>query len=602
MALIAAIGITTVLAISGTTVAFYASSAVRSTNSSRGGQTAYTLAEAAMNDALSVLSNAPDPRVANLLPGTTVNMEGGTATYSGTINASYVWTLTAVGQVRNANGTKAIKSTLHRSVTVRGINDGADGSSWSRFYQDSTGSCLTIDSMTFVTKVATRGNLCLRNSGAITGASTIVDVGGTVSITGPDTSAGPRVPTAASGTSWTSPTNVYTSNNTYATYSVAAGGTSNALSATGFGFTIPSTAIIRGIEVSIERKAGSANTLKDEDVYIKKASCTDPCGSDRADTGTYYGTSDSSDNHGSSSDLWGTTLTAADINSSSFGVYYRIHNYGGSSVTASIDQITVTVTYSADTNGIGTAGTPIAEAHITGTCTYNAQAAHTPCSCDRPRLRGDDHRSGGREPTAPRRCRRSTSTTGGRTRSRARSTSARTRTPASPRTSSTTTPAPPAAPNGSIMVNGEMAPATSDYTARSGRERAMLRASSRGTTPPTCMDINGTIFIDGNFRFDEDGEIIHYYGRANIMSSQRRRDRRPRLRRRHVRQPDATRRAASSNMASWDESQNMMVLMSADAERVRPGRHDVRRLAAELLQRPPSGRASRGSSTRRPTA
>ena len=33
------------------------------------------------------------------------------------------------------------------------------------------------------------------------------------------------------------------------------------------------------------------------------------------------------------------------------------------------------------------------------------------------------------------------------------------------------------------------------------------------------LDIKGVIFVDGNFRFDEDGEIIHYYGRANIMSS-----------------------------------------------------------------------------------
>ena len=33
------------------------------------------------------------------------------------------------------------------------------------------------------------------------------------------------------------------------------------------------------------------------------------------------------------------------------------------------------------------------------------------------------------------------------------------------------------------------------------------------------MTIYGTIFVDGNFRFDEDGEIVHYFGRANIMSS-----------------------------------------------------------------------------------
>ena len=335
LALIAAIGIMTVLTVSGTALTYYATSGARASAHSRGGTTAYTLAEAGINNALSVLSNAGDPRVSTLLPSRTVTLEGGTATYSGTIDASYVWTITSTGTVRNPAGGTSIKRTLHRKVSVRGINSGADGNSWSRFYQDSTASCLTIDNMTFVTNVATRGDLCLRDSGAIIECERDRRRRWKRLDPGPGCGERPRSPTAATGTSWTTPTNVFTSNNVYATYSVPTAANSNYLDVTGFGFTIPATAIIRGISVSIERKASATNSLKDDDVYIKKASCTDPCGTDHANTSTYYGTSDSTDSYGSSSDLWGKTWTAADVNSSSFGVHYRIHNFAGSAATDS---------------------------------------------------------------------------------------------------------------------------------------------------------------------------------------------------------------------------------------------------------------------------
>jgi Tfp pilus assembly protein PilX len=565
LALIAAIGIMTVLTVSGTALTYYATSGARASAHSRGGQTAYTLAEAGINNALSVLSNAGDPRVSTLLPSRTVTLEGGTATYSGTIDASYVWTITSTGTVRNPAGGTSIKRTLHRKVSVRGINSGADGNSWSRFYQDSTSSCLTIDDMTFVTNVATRGDLCLRNNGAITNANATVDVGGNVSIQGPDAASGPRSPTAATGTSWTSPTNAFSSNNTYATYSVASGGNSNYLDVTGFGFTIPATALIRGISVSIERKSSATNSLRDDDVYIKKSACTDPCGSDRADTSTYYGTSDSSDSHGSSSDLWGKTWTAADINSSSFGVHYRTHNFAGSAATASIDQITITVTYSADTNGIGTSGTPITQANIGGSCSYNAQSAHTPCS-------STDHVYAG------------TITTTAAGSNPALSMPAVDYTywwkNAKPGPNHFCTNANPglatnffdndaastSAPNGSILVNGEMAPANSNYDCQFV-ENGQLVGQLKWNHTTHRLDIKGVIFVDGNFRFDEDGQIIHYYGRANIMSS--RDDEIDAL----VcaggavdgsGNPTGLTYATSclSNMSSWDASANMMVLMS----------------------------------------
>jgi hypothetical protein len=73
------------------------------------------------------------------------------------------------------------------------------------------------------------------------------------------------------------------------------------------------------------------------------------------------------------------------------------------------------------------------------------------------------------------------------------------------------------------------------------------------------LDIYGTIFVDGNFRFDEDGEIIHYFGRATIMSS--RDDEIDAL----VCAGGTGNTYATScvaNMSNWNPSQNMMVLMS----------------------------------------
>ena len=81
-----------------------------------------------------------------------------------------MWAITSTGKVKSGQAFQS--RTLTRSVTVRGLNVGADGSSWSRFYQDDPSTCLTVDQVTIVTNFATRGPLCLVNGGAITGSDT----------------------------------------------------------------------------------------------------------------------------------------------------------------------------------------------------------------------------------------------------------------------------------------------------------------------------------------------------------------------------------------------------------------------------------------------
>ncbi len=606
MALVMALGITVSLSIAGTSVAYYTVKNSHHSVRSKQRQSAEALAEAGLNNALSILrcssadpnnaACANPPKFANdttLLPSTTITLDGGSATYSGTLYSDVTgytsagvpigntahnpceagnpdgsvcaWYLVSTGTVRGDGLSPTVMKTLTRTVQVNGINDGAEAGSWSRFYQDNATPCLTIDHSTFVTNVGTRGDLCLRDGAAVTGASVNVDVGGNISIQGPDTSTSAMIPAAATGTSWTTPTNVYTSNNAYATYSVGTGANSNYLDVTSFGFAIPATALIRGISVSIEKKASATSALKDDDVYIKKSGCTDPCGTDHANTSNYYTTSDAATTYGSTSDQWGKTWTAADINSSSFGVHYRIHNFSGAAATASIDQITITVTYSADTNGIGASGSPVNTVNVGGTCTYNAQSAHIPCTAtdhvyattinslaaasnpaiDMPQV-DFDYWWANAKPGPKHFC-----------------TNANPGLPTNffDNDANTTTK-----PNKSITINGEMAASNSSYDCEVW-ENGVLKGMLKWDAPHHRLDIKGVIFVDGNFRFDEDGEIIHYYGRANIMSS--RDDEIDAL----VCAGGPTdvngyptgntyATSCSANMSSWDQSQNMMVLMS----------------------------------------
>ena len=69
-------------------------------------QTPATVAAAAVDEdvdaiGLSILSNASNPTVSTLLPQTTASFEGGSATYSGTIDSNSLWTITSVGSVRS---------------------------------------------------------------------------------------------------------------------------------------------------------------------------------------------------------------------------------------------------------------------------------------------------------------------------------------------------------------------------------------------------------------------------------------------------------------------------------------------------------------------
>lgn len=124
--------------------------------------------------------------------------------------------------------------------------------------------------------------------------------------------------------SWSSASNVGLSDNNYADNRVLLGAlgtaTTNYFVVKNFGFSLPSSASICGIEVTIERRATGISilhTVKDNSIRLVKNNIIS--GDDLA-SGSNWPGSDESAVYGSVSETWGSSWTAADINAANFGV------------------------------------------------------------------------------------------------------------------------------------------------------------------------------------------------------------------------------------------------------------------------------------------
>ena len=92
----------------------------------------------------------------------------------------------------------------------------------------------------------------------------------------------------------------------------------------------------------MQRKA-SSDHVRDDKVYLLKNGVV--VGSNYATSGD-WGTSDSTQTYGGSTNKWGTTWTASDINNINMGVAFSARQNGGQSArTASVDFIRITVYY-----------------------------------------------------------------------------------------------------------------------------------------------------------------------------------------------------------------------------------------------------------------
>jgi Tfp pilus assembly protein PilX len=125
IALIMALGTIVVLSILVVSVIDYSATNSRESSLSSYRQRAYTLAEAGLNDGLSVLEVAQTPLFAALLPSHTTTYDGGSVTWSGTLDQTQpqtacpghiaCWIITSTGSVRNPAGGSKIQT---RTLTI----------------------------------------------------------------------------------------------------------------------------------------------------------------------------------------------------------------------------------------------------------------------------------------------------------------------------------------------------------------------------------------------------------------------------------------------------------------------------------------------------
>lgn len=142
---------------------------------------------------------------------------------------------------------------------------------------------------------------------------------------------------------WSLPGNILASDDSRSTVTLGTS-TSDYLKATNFGFSIPAGATINGITVAIERHDTDSN-CNDAAVRIIKGGTIGS--TDKSAAGWPDGPPDGSpETYGGTSDLWGETWTADDINASTFGFAIKASGTSASpSSKARVDHITISIDY-----------------------------------------------------------------------------------------------------------------------------------------------------------------------------------------------------------------------------------------------------------------
>ena len=156
---------------------------------------------------------------------------------------------------------------------------------------------------------------------------------------------------SGAGVSWANTGNVFSSNNAYASITFTGSSANvaanyNYIDITGFGFSIPSNATIRGVTASIERSrtGGSTGEVRFDTIQLIKAGTR---GGTNLANATNFPTADAAVSFGGAANLWGNTLTYTDINASNFGISIRcVGSTAGTNRVANLDGVTLVITYS----------------------------------------------------------------------------------------------------------------------------------------------------------------------------------------------------------------------------------------------------------------
>ena len=145
---------------------------------------------------------------------------------------------------------------------------------------------------------------------------------------------------------WVNPGNVAASDNSRAVADLNDWEESNYLKCTNYGFTIPSDAIINGIEVNIEHQR-EGRSIRDTEVKLVKAGVVQNV-EDKAITGTNWSRNmDEIITYGGATALWSNTWAPAHVNAPDFGVVLaaiKAQTAGGHN-EARVDHIQITIHY-----------------------------------------------------------------------------------------------------------------------------------------------------------------------------------------------------------------------------------------------------------------
>ncbi|KKK54435.1 hypothetical protein LCGC14_3084780, partial [marine sediment metagenome] len=152
---------------------------------------------------------------------------------------------------------------------------------------------------------------------------------------------------SSSGESWidTSKVIIQDDNDAYVSFSASTENTSLWLQLAGFGFNIPTGAVINGIEVLIDKQATQSSSIKDGGLLLRKTSGR--VGIDKADTVNYWDITDNDfyNGYGGQTDLWGITWTVDEINSADFGIDLYVEYFGSVATDARIDHVIIKIHY-----------------------------------------------------------------------------------------------------------------------------------------------------------------------------------------------------------------------------------------------------------------
>ncbi len=170
---------------------------------------------------------------------------------------------------------------------------------------------------------------------------------------------------SSGGNGWLNSANVLNDNTaTSLVLMTAAKPISECLDVTTIEGTIPSEAIINGIEVNIRGRANFLNAVNDSTVVLLKGGV--PVGNNYA-TGMTWTNSVTTFTYGGTTDLWGTTWTPAEINAADFGLRFQAGYVGSNNRQAQIQYIEINVCYTVVTGVPGEVCTIVTSTDIGGT-------------------------------------------------------------------------------------------------------------------------------------------------------------------------------------------------------------------------------------------